>query len=83
MNETVSKVRNYIDPHLNNSDISNDDDFYTTGAVNSLLAMQILMYLEKEFAIKFGTEDLVITKMNTVNKLAALVDRKVSDKVLP
>ena len=70
MEETI---RNFILSKTGNLTFSNDDDIFAMGFVNSLFAMQLVNFIEQEFEIMVGDDDLDISNFNTVNNIAALV----------
>jgi len=53
-----------------------DEDIFSLGFVNSLLAMQLVAFVEKEFGVAVGDEDLDLDNFRTINSIAALVARK-------
>lgn len=55
---------------------SNEDDIFKLGLVNSLFALQLVMFLEMEFDIKIENEDLELSNFNTVNHIDQFVSRK-------
>jgi acyl carrier protein len=56
--------------------LQDDDDIFALGLINSLFAMQMVLWVEKEFGIKVEDEDLDIENFNTINALAGFVERK-------
>jgi methoxymalonate biosynthesis acyl carrier protein len=56
--------------------IQEDEKIFSSGLVNSLLAMQLVMFVEKEFAIQVIDEDLKLENFNTIRAIAELVHRK-------
>lgn len=46
------------------------------GFVNSLFAMQLVMYIESEFGITIDDQDLEITNFNTVDNIDVFITRK-------
>ena len=74
------KIRAFIQSHLNvfESDVTfaDDDNIFRRGFVNSLFAVQLIAYLEKEFAIKVANRDMNIANFNSVNKMVEFVERK-------
>jgi methoxymalonate biosynthesis acyl carrier protein len=56
-------------------DLRDDDDIFEAGLVNSLFAMQLLIFVEEEFAIQVSNEELERDNFRTVSSIAALVDR--------
>ena len=44
--------------------------------MNSLFAMQLVLFVEKTFKIQLEGEDLNMNNLNSINALAELVNRK-------
>jgi len=76
MKETRTKVRNFLAGFFNHANVQDDQDFFALGFVNSLFAMQLVLFVEKEFGITIANEDLNIDNFKTVNAIAHLVERK-------
>ena len=58
-----------------------DEDLFATGRVNSLFAMQLLTFLEKNFQITLAPEDLDLRNFATVGKITGFVLRKQAQAV--
>ena len=56
--------------------LSDEHDIFKLGLVNSLFALQLVMFLEMEFDIKIENEDLELSNFNTVNNIEQFVSRK-------
>ncbi len=52
-----------------------DTDLLSGGYVNSLFALEIVMYLEKEFKIRIKRRDITDDNFRTINNMTALVER--------
>ena len=59
-----------------NINLDLDDDIFEQGLVNSMFALQLVMYLEKEFPIKIENDDLQLSNFNTINHIEQFVQRK-------
>lgn len=57
------------------NDITADTDLFKGGYVNSLFALEIVMYLEKEFGIKLKNKDIKEKNFKTVKDIAAVIER--------
>ncbi len=51
------------------------DDIFGLGFVNSLFAMELVMFVEKTFAVTIPNDELRIDNFQTAAVMAALVDR--------
>ncbi len=56
-------------------DLDGDMDLMKSGLVNSLFALQIVMFVEETFHIKLGRKDINAENFSTVNSIVALVER--------
>lgn len=76
MNENKAKIRNFLSRYIRNYDLANDTDIFGGGLVNSLFAMQLITFLEKEFAITIENEDLKLDNFRTINAMVNLLEKK-------
>lgn len=76
MDENKNKIKAFLSRFFRAEAIKEDDDFFAQGFVNSLFAMQLVMWVEKEFGFPIQDEDLDIQNFNTVNAIASFVERK-------
>lgn len=76
MDEQKIKIRTFLSKHLRNHDLSDEADIFGLGFVNSLFAMQLVMFVEREFGITIENEDLDIENFRSVNAIVKLVDKK-------
>lgn len=76
MNDHKDKIRAFFSRFFRTTDLNDADDIFALGFVNSLFAMQLVMWLEKEFSITITETDLDIKNFNTIDAIAALIGRK-------
>lgn len=76
MQERKARIKSFFSPFFRNLDLNDSQDIFAMGFVNSLLAIQLVSFLEKEFAITIDEDDLNIENFRTINNLDALVERK-------
>jgi acyl carrier protein len=76
MEENKVKIRTFFSRFFKDRDLRDDEDIFATGHVNSLVAMQLVLFVEGEFGIAVGDEDLDIDNFSSVNAIAHLVGRK-------
>lgn len=70
------KVKHFLSRFFRNDDLKDDDDIFALGFVNSLLAMQLVSFVEKEFAISIEDEDLDLDNFRTIASIGRLVAKK-------
>jgi methoxymalonate biosynthesis acyl carrier protein len=76
MNEAQAKIKAFLSRFFRQHDLKPDEDIFALGFVNSLLAMQLVNFVEKEFGITIEDEDLDLANFRTLQAIDALVERK-------
>ncbi len=83
MMETEIKIRQFLAQHFRNYELQDDEDIFALGFVNSLFAMQLVLFVESEFGITVDDQDLDIDNFRSINALAGLVWRKKEIELAP
>ena len=81
MRERKDKIKNFLSRFFRNHELRDDDDIFAMGFVNSLLALQLVNFLQKEFSITIEDEDLDFENFRTINNMDALLERKLAAPV--
>lgn len=55
--------------------LSYDTELLKSRHINSLFALQIVLFVEREFGIKLGKKEISPENFHSINAIAALVDR--------
>ena len=76
MDEIKVKVRGFLARFFRKHELADDEDIFALGFINSLFAMQLVMFLEKEFAVRIENKDLDFSNFKTINSIADLVIKK-------
>jgi len=76
MRERKDKIKTFLSKFFRNHELRDDDDIFAMGFVNSLLALQLVNFLQKEFSITVEDEDLEFENFRTLNNMDALLERK-------
>lgn len=76
MEDRKAKIKQFLARFLRNHELQDDEDIFALGFVNSLLAMQLVQFVEKEFGITVEDEDLDLDNFRTLQAIDALVARK-------
>lgn len=58
------------------STVGDHDDIFKRGLVNSLFAMQLVVFIEQEFRITVDVEDLDLDNFCSIDAMSAFVTRK-------
>jgi acyl carrier protein len=78
MEGATEQLRAFIQGHLHVDSLEDDKNFFSSGLVNSLFAMQLVLFVEKTFSIKVEIEDLDIANFSTLRAIAAFVEKKLA-----
>jgi len=70
-------IRGFLEKHFQRVQLRDEDDIFALGFVNSLFALQLVMFVEHEFGISIDDEDLEIENFTSVNAITKLVERKI------
>ncbi|MFW9261384.1 acyl carrier protein [Nostoc sp. CALU 546] len=76
MSEINTKVQTFLSRFFGNHDLQPDEDIFALGFVNSMFAMQLVLFVEQEFQIAIENEDLEFENFRTINSIVNLIERK-------
>jgi methoxymalonate biosynthesis acyl carrier protein len=70
-----SPIRAFIVGRFPEAELDDDEDIFALGFVNSLFAMELVMFIEGEFSIVVANDDLTLDNFRTITAMADLVER--------
>lgn len=71
-----AEIRQFLSRFFNDYSLRDDEDIFSLGFVNSLFAMQLVLFVERTFQLSIENEDLAIDNFRTINALTSLIQRK-------
>lgn len=69
-------VRQFIQASINLEGMSDDENLFAAGIVNSLFAVQLTTFVETRFGLEIGPDDLDIENFKSIAATADFVARK-------
>lgn len=69
-------IIDYVKVNAWGKSIDDDTPIFELGYVNSLFAIELMCFLEKNFQIKIRTADLDINNFRTINTICDFVENK-------
>ncbi len=75
-------IKAFLARFFSNIELEDDQDIFALGFINSLFAMQLVLFVEKEFSIKVEDDDLNIDNFRSINAITELVERKTSTQTI-
>ncbi|GAA6624128.1 acyl carrier protein [Scytonema sp. NUACC26] len=76
MKEIPVKIKQFLSKFFRNHDLQLDEDIFALGFVNSMFAMQLVLFIEQEFQLTIDNEDLEFDNFRTINSMTRLIERK-------
>jgi len=75
MSSASAAIAEFLQRHFPARAIGDTDDIFESGLVTSLLALQLVNFVEGRFRIQLADEDLVQSNFRTIAAMAALVEK--------
>lgn len=72
------KVRKFMDRFFRNQEITDDENIFEKNFINSLFAMQLVLFIEKEFGVEISNDDLDLEKFKSINSICELIESKIN-----
>lgn len=63
--------------HSISASIRDDDDVFSLGLVDSLFALQLVLFVERQFDLQVEGDDLNLDNFCTINAICAFVEARV------
>jgi len=76
LDDCKTKIRTFLLRFFQSREIQEDEDIFSLGFVNSLMAIQLVSFLQKEFGITIEDDELEFDNFRTIARMGALVARK-------
>lgn len=73
---TLAPIRAFLARSFDGRQLSDEEDIFAAGFGNSLFAMQLVSFIERQFEIEIDSEDLEMKHFQTVRAIGELVERK-------
>lgn len=78
--ELAQKVREFIESNLvvfkEDVILKNNDNIFERGFVDSLFALQLVSFIEEEFALELDNNDLEISNFTSVDRIVNFIKSK-------
>ena len=76
MEEIKNNVRTFLNRFFRKHALDDNENIFELGFVNSLFAMQLIMFLEKEFELRVENNDLDMNNFQSIQSIANFVNDK-------
>jgi methoxymalonate biosynthesis acyl carrier protein len=75
--DSSTVIRVFLRERISES-FGDHEDIFALGVVNSLFAIELVMFVEKTFQIQVPNEELTLDNFRTVHSMAELVGRQLA-----
>jgi methoxymalonate biosynthesis acyl carrier protein len=75
---TRKRIHDFVISITRAPQIRGDEDIFKSGYVNSLAALEIVVFIEHEVGAKIGNDDLVMDNFRSVDAMTRLAERLVA-----
>jgi acyl carrier protein len=69
------EIRRFITAKFPQISLTDSDDIFALGFVNSLFAMELVMFVEKAFGVRAPNDELKLDNFRSLDRMAELVAR--------
>jgi len=76
MDNQLTTIRGFVGRHLHGFELTDEEDLFASGHVNSLFAVQIVMFVENTFGVAVAGEDLDIRNFASIARIDGFVTGK-------
>ena len=74
----ADEIRDFIHAKYPQAAVEDEEDIFALGFVNSLFALELVMFIEKTFGFQVPNEDVKLDNFRTVAAMEELVARHVA-----
>jgi acyl carrier protein len=79
MTSVADDIRDFIVARYPTAELDDGDDIFALGYVNSLFAMELVVFVESHFEISIPNDELKLDNFRTVKAMTDLVGRLTMD----
>jgi acyl carrier protein len=72
----TGEIRDFLSSAISERVLGDSEDFFALGYVNSLMALELVTYVERRFDVVVEVEDLDLDNFRTISRIADFVRRK-------
>ena len=76
MDNCKETIRSFLSQHARDTGFRDDDDLFGKGYLNSLFAMELVLFVERQFGLTVDNADLDPDNFRSVGAIAGFVERK-------
>jgi Acyl carrier protein len=75
-----TRIRDFIQGYLKDDSLEDDENMFELGYVDSLFALQLVLFVEKEFGFTVSRDKMRLTNFRSVDALVELVENQPTEE---
>ncbi|MBO3459437.1 acyl carrier protein [Aetokthonos hydrillicola Thurmond2011] len=76
MKDIKLQIRKFLSQYFGDYNLQDDENIFSLGFVNSMFAIQLVLFIEKEFQLTVDNEDLEFENFKSINAIYNLLEKK-------
>lgn len=73
-------LRSFLEGRFPQVTLSDEEDIFALGFVNSLFAMELVLFVERTFGLEIPNEELTLDNFRSIKAMAELIARQSSQE---
>jgi acyl carrier protein len=74
--EPRAAIRSFLGARFPQVELADEEDIFALGFVNSLFAMELVLFVERTFSLEIPNDELTLDNFRSVKSMAELVQRQ-------
>jgi methoxymalonate biosynthesis acyl carrier protein len=74
--EPRAELRSFLGSRFPQVELADEEDIFALGFVNSLFAMELVLFVERTFGFEVPNDELTLDNFRTIKSMAELVQRQ-------
>jgi acyl carrier protein len=71
-----AEIRSFLEARFPAVELADSEDIFALGFVNSLFAMELVLFVERAFALEVPNDELTLDNFRSIKSMAELVRRQ-------
>jgi acyl carrier protein len=69
-------IKDFLKGFIDISKVSDKTDIFASGLINSLFAMQLILFIEEKFNFQISNDDLKLDNFRTIDSITSFIQKK-------
>ena len=73
-----AEIRSFLKKRFPQVELADEEDIFALGFVNSLFAMELVMFVERTFGLEISNDELTLDNFRSIKTMTELIRRQAS-----